>query len=131
MVRVVRDVKSVILEQPSTIINLFLTIQNAIIHVFDDEPSEIDIFRSRKQKELTLAEMIDYFNSQISDEHCNVKSIDYDTIKLFRDLINRTKLVEIIEIDKDSDTQTDSEDYFDKVFNSFSNDKPKKSKVKL
>ena len=59
----------------------------------------------------------------------------YDTIKLFRELINRTKPVEIIEIDKDSDsgsdTQTDSEDYFDNVFNSFSNDKPKKSKVKL
>lgn len=55
------NVKSVILEQPSTIINLFLTIQNAIIHLFDDEPSEIDIFRSRKQKELTLAEMVGYF----------------------------------------------------------------------
>ena len=102
------------------------------MHIFDDEPSEIDIFR-RKQKEMSLAEIIHYFNSQIDDELYNSKNLDYDSIKLFRELISRKKSVETIELDKNSDsssdTQSDSGDDFDKIFNSFSNkNKSKKSK---
>ena len=128
------NLKSTILDQPSTIVHLYLIIQTAIMHIFDEEPSEIDIFR-KKEKEMTLAEILDYFNFQIDDSNFHTKTLDYDTIRLFRELINKSKLTETIELkdgDSGSDDESDSSgDDFDKIFNSFSKSKKSKKSKKV
>ena len=124
------NLKFVILDQPSTIVHLYLIIQNAIMHIFDDEPLEIDIFRKKEKND--FSKNLDYFNFQINDTNFHIKTLDYNTIRLFRELISKPKLTETIELNKDSDSGSDDESDsggdFDKIFNSFSDkDKSKKN----
>lgn len=105
---------SFILDQPSTIVNIYFIFKNAIINFGADEVSQAELIR-RKETKMTLTEMIEFFENEIGVTDFNSQTINSEIKNTFQNLvIKSTKLVDITLTD--SDETDDDDNVFDKAF---------------
>lgn len=71
----------------------------------------------KKETKLTLQELLHYFSEHTSQETLQAKSINFDCIKRFKELIQETEKIELINI-VDSETDVDDDDVVKKAFSS-------------
>lgn len=102
------NLKKIILDEQDVLVNVFFTLSNAVSNFLLDENSQPNYIKIKEMK-LTLEEMLQYFSEQISQENLHAKSINFDCIKRFKELIQETEKIELININ-DSDTDVDDDD---------------------
>lgn len=117
---------SFILDQPSTIVNIYFIFKNAVSNFGADEVSQAELIR-RKEMKMTLTEMIEFFENEIGVADFNSQTINSEIKNTFQNLvIKSTKLVDITLTD--SDETDDDDNVFDKAFENILTKNKKKSK---
>lgn len=107
---------SYILDQSTAVVNIYFIFKNAVINFGSDEVSQAELIR-RKQMEMTLNEMIEYFENQIGVADFNSETLNSEIKNAFQNLVIRaTKIVNITLTD--SDESDDDDSIFDKAFDS-------------
>lgn len=134
------NLKLNIVNESSVIVNLYFILYNAITDFFKDELSQAKVL-NEKHRIISINELNDYFNTIMPKEQLDLKTIDVQTVQIFKDLVKREYKI-LYEIDNDEDkgstvvvnSESDDdddndEDIFEKEFQSILKTKDNKNKV--
>lgn len=130
------SLKKVILEEPEPLVNIFFILSNAVTNFLMDEVSQATYLKIKDSK-ISFEALMHYFNEQINEDHLNMKSINFDYIKRFKELIKKSEnkiekidCINIIDSETDiNDDDDDDDDIIEKAFSSVFSPK-KKSNIK-
>lgn len=132
------NLKKIVFNETDTIINLFFILFNAVTNFYSDEVSQATYIQMKDAK-LSFEELITCFQEQIEKEYLYKKTMSFDLIKRFRELVENSKIEvlvvpsvpklqdpEIINIESEHDDDDDDDDDIKRAFSTvFSSKKSK------